>query len=130
MVYIGTNDWGCGTYYERSQEMRNFGRAYRAMIEKIKARYEKAEVWCFSLNESYVSEYPSVEFYYAVGDVHIEYYNKIIKDLANEFGCLYVDVYSRHIPYDTKDGAHPNYDGMKTLARLSIEEIEKGLFDR
>lgn len=125
MVYIGTNDWACGTYYEKDHKMRSFENAYRAMIEKIKARYKKSEVWCFSLNESYVSAYPAVKFDYILGDEHIEKYNQLIKNISKDMDCLFVDIYSHHIPYDTKDGAHPNYEGMKTLAKLCIEEVEQ-----
>lgn len=124
MVYLGTNDWGRGTYHEREHKLESFGNAYRDMIEKIKRRYEKAEIWCFTLNESYISRYPSVKFEYVVGDEHIEKYNETIKNICEEMGCRYVDIYSHHVPYDTKDGAHPNYEGMKTLAALCIEEIE------
>ena len=55
MVYMGTNDWGCGTrihYDERYDCTKEtpalFSVAYRMMIERLKNNYPNAEIWCIT----------------------------------------------------------------------------------
>lgn len=125
IVYLGTNDWAYGTYHGRKEPLESFGNAYDEMIKRICSKYSRSEIWCVSINEAMVSKYPSARFKHVAGDVHIEKYNEIIKNVSKKYRCQFVDIYGRHIPYDTLDGAHPNKKGMSTLAKLFIEEIEK-----
>lgn len=140
LVYLGTNDWvnGISTleYWENSGDYDNwagtmllpnelcFDVAYEYMIEKLQGNYPESEIWCCTLNTSFMSANPSFKFPYKYGGTHIEEYNQIIKDTADMHNCKVIDLYSYHIPYDSIDGSHPNADGMNTLATLMIREIE------
>ena len=139
LVYLGTNDWANGIptleYWENSRDYDNwagtmllpnelcFDVAYEYMIEKLRGNYPESEIWCCTLNTSFMSANPSFKFPYKYGGTHIEKYNQIIKDTADMNNCKIIDLYSYHIPYDSIDGSHPNADGMNTLATLMIREI-------
>lgn len=129
IVYLGTNDWAFGTEPDGTRllsdelNMQYFAVAYETMLEKIKTNYLNAEIWCCTLNTSFMSANPSFKFPYKYGGTHIEKYNQIIKDTADMNNCKIIDLYSYHIPYDSIDGSHPNADGMNTLATLMIREI-------
>lgn len=139
MVYLGTNDWANGIptleYWENSEDYENwlgtmllpneecFDIAYDQMLTKLRANYPNAEIWCCTLNTTFMSSNPSFKFPYKYGGTHIEEYNQIIKDTADMNNCKIIDLYSYHIPYDSIDGSHPNADGMNTLATLMIREI-------
>lgn len=100
-----------------------FDVAYDQMLTKLRANYPNAEIWCCTLNITFVSSNSSFKFPYEYGGTHIEEYNQIIKDTADMHNCKVIDLYSYHIPYDSIDGSHPNADGMNTLATLMIREI-------
>lgn len=139
LVYLGTNDWANGIptleYWENSRDYENwlgtmllpneecFDVAYDQMLTKLRANYPNAEIWCCTLNITFVSSNSSFKFPYKYGGTHIEEYNQIIKDTADMNNCKIIDLYSYHIPYDSIDGSHPNADGMNTLATLIIREI-------
>ena len=57
------------------------------------------------------------------GGIHIEEYNREIKQAANNYNCKIADLYKYNTPYDTIDSSHPNVDGMNTLATLVIKEM-------
>lgn len=129
IVYLGTNDWAFGTEPDGTRllsdelNMQYFAVAYETMLEKIKTNYLNAEIWCCTLNTTFMSSNPSFNFPYEYGGTHIEKYNQIIKDTADMNNCKIIDLYSYHISYDSIDGSHPNADGMNTLATLMIREI-------
>lgn len=129
IVYLGTNDWAFGAELDGTRllsdelNMQYFAAAYETMLEKIKANYPNAEIWCCTLNTTFMSSNPSFKFPYKYGGTYIEKYNQIIKDTADMNNCKIIDLYSYHIPYDSIDGSHPNADGMNTLATLIIREI-------
>lgn len=129
MVYLGTNDWAFGTELDGTRllidklNMQYFTAAYETMLEKTKTNYPNAEIWCCTLNTTFMSSNPSFNFPYKYGGTHIEEYNQIIKDTADINNCKIIDLYSYHIPYDSIDGSHPNADGMNTLATFMIREI-------
>lgn len=129
IVYIGTNDWAFGAELDGTRlltdelNMQYFAAAYETMLGKIKTNYPNAEIWCCTLNTTFMSSNPSFNFPYKYGGTHIEEYNKIIKNTADINNCKIIDLYSYHIPYDSIDGSHPNADGMNTLATLIIRSI-------
>lgn len=129
IVYLGTNDWAFGAELDGTRllidksNMQYFAAAYETMLEKTKTNYPNAEIWCCTLNTTFMSSNPSFSFPYEYGGTHIEKYNQIIKDTADMNNCKIIDLYSYHIPYDSIDGSHPNADGMNTLATLIIREI-------
>lgn len=130
IIYLGTNDWafGANTSYVDNIlgddfHCDSFDFAYWQMLSKIRSNYPNAEVWCCTLNTTFMSSNPSFEFPYTPAETHIEKYNQIIKDTANMHKCKVIDLYNYNTPYDSIDGTHPNADGMNTLATLMIKEI-------
>lgn len=130
IIYLGTNDWafGANTSYVdnilgNDFHCDSFDFAYSQMLSKIRSNYPNAEVWCCTLNTTFMSSNPSFEFPYAPAETHIEKYNQIIKDTANMHKCKVIDLYNYNTHYDSIDGTHPNADGMNTLATLMIKEM-------
>lgn len=130
IIYLGTNDWAFGantSYVDNISDddfhCNSFDFAYSQMLSKIRTNYPNAEVWCCTLNTTFMSSNSSFEFPYAFGGTHIEEYNEIIKDAANMHKCKVIDLYDYHIPFDSIDGSHPNAKGMNTLATIMIREI-------
>lgn len=130
IVYLGTNDWafGASTCYADNIlgddfHCNSFDFAYSQMLSKIMSNYPNAEIWCCTLNTTFMSSNPSFEFPYAPAKMHIEKYNQIIMETAYMHKCKVIDLYNYHTPYDSIDGTHPNSDGMNTLATLMIKEM-------
>lgn len=130
IVCLGFNDWanGVNIYSDETHALDIFyddcfSEAYEMMIGKLKENYPKAEIWCCTLNTTYMSSNKSFNFPYEHGGIHIEEYNTKIKLISENYGCKVIDLYNHHLPYDTIDGSHPNSDGMNTLATLMIKEI-------
>lgn len=129
IVYLGTNDWGFGVELEGSRllsdesNMQYFSSAYETMLSKIKKNYPDAEIWCCTLNTTFMSSNPAFQFPLLSVSEHIGEHNQIIKSIADRNNCKIIDLYSYHIPYDSIDGSHPNANGMNTLATLMIREI-------
>lgn len=130
LIFMGVNDWANGVLTKTSDLKRSnsidlqvFEDAYASMLTKLKDNYPSSEICCLTLGETCMSSDPNYKFPYSYGGTHVEVYNEIIRNLMISFKCTLVDVYKRHIPYDTLDGFHPNLDGMETLASLVIEEL-------
>lgn len=124
LVYLGTNDWGCGIRVmpERGEtSLGVFANAYSAMLAKLRDKYPDAEIWCLTLMESTFSARPDFVFPYRAGGWHINEYNEAIRTCAQKASCRLIDLY-RHKPYDTIDGFHPNASGMQTIADAVLTE--------
>ena len=131
MIYMGTNDWGCGTriYYDEKYDCSEdnpalFSVAYRKMLVKLKNNYPEAEIWCFTLPISCCSSMEGFAFPYCYGGRHIDEYCQEIRACAAELGCRLIDLHAHDEPYDTIDGFHPNASGMRTIANAVIGGIE------
>ena len=131
IVYLGTNDWAFGaatgndTCILNQDPYERFDDAYLAMLRKIKKNYPQSEVWCCTLNTTFMSGNIRFQFPYSYGGNHIEEYNEIIRCVARENQCSIIDLYVYNQPYDTLDGTHPNRKGMKTLSQLILREIDR-----
>ncbi len=131
MVYLGTNDWGCGAQptpndTSQAEDLTVFSVAYTSMLEKLHANYPGAEIWCFTLAVSTCSARPDFAFPYRYRKRHIEEYCEVIRDCAKVQDCRLIDLYAQAKPYDTIDGFHPNRQGMQTLSAAVISELAKG----
>lgn len=125
MVWLGTNDWGCGikVFPERGETGLNvFANAYGAMLAKLKANYPNAEISCLTLMQSTWSAQPGFVFPVRCGGWHIREYNDAIRACAEKAGCKWIDL-SDAGPYDTIDGFHPNAKGMETIARAVLDRF-------
>lgn len=127
IVYLGFNDWANGVRIDSDETCllvpvhdTCFSEAYEMMINKLKGNYPKAEIWCCTLNTTYMSSNKSFNFPYKHSGIHIEEYNTKIKDIAKDYDCKVIDLYAHHLPCDTIDGSHPNMNGMNTLATLVV----------
>ena len=124
IVYLGTNDWafgartGLGTRLLGDVKSELFEEAYSMMLKKIKANYPDSEVWCCTLSETFISGKPDFKFPHKYAGIHIEDFNEIIRNIANESKCKLIDLYNQNKPYDSIDGSHPNRQGMQTIAEL------------
>ena len=129
IIYLGFNDWANGVvldgthFLEESLDLSYFVCAYNKMLEKVTSNYPNAEIWCCTLNTTYMSTNQRFKFPYMHGGIHIEEYNREIKQAANNYNCKIADLYKYNTPYDTIDSSHPNADGMNTLASLVIKEM-------
>lgn len=129
IIYLGFNDWANGValddthIFEESLDYSYFACAYNKMLENITSNYPNAEIWCCTLNTTYMSTNQRFNFPYMHGGIHIEEYNREIKQAANNHNCKIIDLYRYNTPYDTIDGSHPNSNGMNTLAVSVIKEM-------
>ena len=132
IVYMGINDWASGAvtdYYkylneELTPKAEAFRWAYSSMIQKLKKNYPGAELWCCTINTTYMSSNQHFQFPYEYSGTHIEKYNEIIRNLVQENEINMIDLYRYHLPYDSIDGTHPSVRGMDTLAGLVIRAME------
>lgn len=138
IVYLGTNDWFYGAQVEEERKGFHdantgvfvdgyiqgdetvFSVAYTKMLDKLKSNYPAAEIFCCTLNETYMASKPSFVFPHAHGGTHIDCYNDVIRRLAALKGCSLIDLSGAHLPYDAVDGSHPTETGMRTLASLIL----------
>lgn len=131
LIYFGINDWINGakirpdwrTAYkelETGMQERDFSYAYDEMIRKIRENYPEAELWCCTLNTSYIPNRPEYIFPYYRGGLHMESYNEVIRAVTEKYNCRLVDLYSLNKPYETMEGTHPDAIGMQTLAEMII----------
>lgn len=132
IIYLGTNDWAFGALLNREGTdgaisvdfyCESFKQAYSLMIEQLKNNYPEAELWCCTLNSTFMSTNSRFVFPKIYNGNDIEQYNDTIKECARKYGCRTIDLYSYKMPYDSIDGSHPNSDGMNTLADLMIRSM-------
>lgn len=130
IIYLGVNDWAFGTELyckkflkEENYKYGSFDFAYSKMLMKLRKNYPCTEIWCCTINKTFMSENPNFEFPNQLNKHSVEDYNDIIRNSAVRCGCKLVDLYKYNTPYDTIDGTHPNTNGMKTLAELIIGNI-------
>lgn len=124
IVYLGTNDWAFGTllYYadylgeELTPSESSFESAYSLMLKKLKKNYPNSEIWCCTLNSTYMSSNPNFTFPETYNGNDIKKYNDIITRCVCENNCRLINLYANQLPYDSVDGTHPNADGMSTLS--------------
>lgn len=128
MIFMGVNDWGHGMRIApiRDRDERAvFATAYGLMLEKIRENYPEAEVWCLTLPKSRWSQYPMVKPSRKQFGQHLDEFSEVISACAKTAGCRIVDMSGEDQPYDTIDAIHPNADGMRTLAKKVIAEVER-----
>ncbi|MBR2444170.1 MAG: hypothetical protein IKB27_02085 [Clostridia bacterium] len=121
MVYLGTNDWGFGmkptpNRKEYENDLSVFSVAYSLMLDKLQKNYPQAEIWCFTLCASGSLAGEKREFFFYPGGYHMKDYCHVIEQCAKNHACRVIDLYNNVIPFDTIDGFHPNFIGMKAIA--------------
>ena len=132
MIYMGTNDRGIcakplATEESEKSDLSVFSTAYATMLQKLRANYPAAKIWCLTLPVCYCSANDQFAFPYEHGGWHIEQFCKAIRDCAQQYGCRVIDLYAqtKENPYDSMDGCHPNAEGMKTISAAVLAELAK-----
>lgn len=140
IVYLGTNDWARGAEPDQARkgfcddktgvfvdgyidDLHCFECAYSEMIRKVKSNYPDAEIWCCTLNETFMSSNPNFKFPHNYGGKHIDQFNTVIKKVASQNQSKLIDFDGFHWAYDSIDGSHPTSNGMDTLAMMAIRQI-------
>ena len=124
MVLMGLNDVGYNTPITAQGEgdLSVFSVAYSAMLDKLRANYPRAEIWCLTLPLGWKSREPE---FVSPHSKKIEAYCRAIAHCAREKGCRLVDIYDPRQPYDTIDGYHATAEGMATIAQAVLRELEQ-----
>lgn len=121
IVHMGVNDWANGISLTGPEgDDTAFRGAYDRMLRSVRTSYPNAEVWCCTLNETYMSTNPAFSFPTAFGGKDIRGYNQVIRETAEANSCKVLDLHSMGIGCDTVDGTHPTAAGMDTLAMMVI----------
>lgn len=117
LVSMGANDWGFGALPQE------FEYEYRRMLQRMKKLYPEAEICCATLVEG---EAPKEEpvFFNLEGVMSQRIYSDRIRKVAKEEKVTLADIGRYGISYETVDGVHPNKNGMKTLAKLWLREMD------
>ena len=129
IILLGINDllqaapdlWNKQQGRDVEEILEDIEKNFRDMLSKC--REEKVYV-CSVLPQSLCQPYDR-EFF----DKYIKKTNEILKKLAEEYGCVYIDYYSKMekdglLPEDiTPDGVHPNAKGYKIMANVLKERI-------
>lgn len=131
MIFMGTNDRGygmkpCAESPDEQGDLAIFGVAYREMLRKLRENYPGAEIWCITPGVSFCSRSRCFTFPHRLAGHDMAEYIKVIADYAAEYGCVFIDLYSKAKPYDTIDGLHPTADGMAEISRAVTECVCDG----
>lgn len=123
MIFMGLNDRGYGVKLRPLDEGQRgdesiFSEAYRIMLEKIRACYLRAEIWCLTLPLADHDGYaPSV-----TAKLKTEAYSGVIAECAAACGCRRIDIHDME-PYSSCDGLHPNAKGMQMVAQAVLKAL-------
>lgn len=116
-VYFGVNDFRVGVSLEV------FAEQYANMVSSMKEKYPDAEICLFSL--VYTSRVNS-----GINPRDIELYNEVIKQIANDTNCCFVDLYNNSgineenfSEYMADGDLHPNYFGMDCITQCFIDAL-------
>lgn len=137
-VYIGINDFDnnveLGSFEELKDvyneetkvyvEPKNFAEAYAIMIHKMTTKYDKADIYVFTLPENERR----------VDEVELGKYNQTIRYIADYFGCKIVDLagiegYSCQKYCGDDAHLHPNQQGMDVITDLFVRAL-KGTYGK
>lgn len=131
-VLLGDNDWGHGVdlfaqnHNGNERNLYVFRDAYSFMLEKLKRRYPKTQIFCCKLFSTYMPSKPSFIFPKELFGNSIESYNYVINEIAHEQQCEIIDLFANQISIPTIDGSHPNKEGMTVIAKLIARRILDG----
>lgn len=99
---------------------QGFGRAYGQMIDRMKSRFPKARIWCFTMLPGRVKYHAKSTFPYNYRGVAFSAYNQAIIDAAESHGAIAVDIASMGYDYDSIEGTHPTKLGMRQMADMMV----------
>lgn len=139
-VFNGINDYinstEIGTFDGKSNldegEEITFSEGYGLMLQKLKAEYPNAVIFCCTILET-AGGYDSPDEGQCLNKLgnSVANYNECIRKLSGAYGCKLIDV-STHSGINrdnqeqyTVDSIHPNQAGMKKIAEVISNELLK-----
>lgn len=124
LVELGMNDWNREKPVEEPEEGLEwcdaFEPSYTRMLEGLRARFPRAEIWCLGLMYSK----RLLKMYGPADIAGMEVYDAAIARCAGRFGARMIDLYHTASPYSSWDLAHPDREGMRTIADAVIRAME------
>ncbi len=127
IIFMGTNDRGFGrpVSSEDKDDLTVLENAYDLMLRKIKTNHPHTVIWCCTLPDSVCLAHPENPLPSSWNAPSAAEYAEAVKRLAAQNGSRVIHLCGNGTAYDSIDGVHPNADGMATLARAIIAEMEK-----
>ena len=116
LIATGCNDWAYGV------NPKVFEQSYSLMLDRVRAAYPKAEIWCSTFPEGKLVD-PEERFFFNMDSmISKRIYGNLITALAAGRDISVADLSAKG-EYETIDGIHPNKAGMHTLAQMWLEEL-------
>lgn len=135
IIEYGTNDYFAGVPLENPEKLYDeytFAGALRSSLEVLRKSLPDLQIILISPTYNwYLNTQENCENK-DFGGGYMPGYVNAAKEIAEEYGVGYVDVYTDFYPQKshqdaliyTEDGVHPNEDGRKKIAQAIIEYIE------
>ena len=101
-----------------------FGNAYRTMLRNIRAVAPDALVYCVTLLPGRTRGVDHPEFAYRLRGVHLDEYNRAIREAAAAEGCRVADVRAFGHDYESLEGTHPTNLGMRQFASMVVRAMQ------
>lgn len=140
LVYLGTNDLlesvpmgtNDGTAAVAEGEISSFSDAYTLMLDKLRAGYPEAEIYCCTITQigTWGSDGTMIPFVNgADGGRTAADYGEKIRQIAGNKGAAVIDLYHCGITMEnimemTSDGVHPTPAGMQCIAQKVLEAVQ------
>ena len=121
LIYAGFNDFGSGTELISSLDTYGFEDSYDLMLKTIRQYYPLAKIVCGTLMRTEIKGMPDWQFPEYWAGIGLEYYNDVIRWVAQENQCFLADLGMGTAQYETLDGSHPTAQGHKTIAERWLE---------
>ncbi len=128
LVLMGANDRGWGVRptdpSADSSDQSVFSHAYGTMLDRIRANYPTATVWCLTLPRTVCLRDPHSDRPACLSDEVTGRYNRVIAAVAASRGCRLIDLFCDGVLCDTVEGLHPTFAGMSAIADRVIAVME------
>ncbi len=127
IVYIGTNDRGAcfNLTGDDKRDLSVIENAYGVMLDKLKRNYPNAVIWCCTFPITACLRDPYFFFPDYQEGVKMTEYGELVKRVAIKKQCKVIDLWDENILCETIDGLHPNYNGMRMIAKKVIDAMNE-----
>lgn len=104
--------------------VEGFRAAYALLLQRLRAAYPHAEVWCCTLCPGRVQGSLHPTFAWNLRGAPFRSYNDAIRAAARQHDCRVADLEAFGTDYEAVDGTHPTARGMRQLAAMVAACIE------
>ena len=111
MILMGANDRGMRVAAKGEQDW-TFEGAYRLMLQKLRRRYPRAEIWCLTLPTP--RDAPLTD---------PDPYCQAVRDVGIQTGYRVLELASLDVRYPSPDNLHPDREGMCIIAERILSQI-------